>query len=206
GEIYIHDESFDLINGAVRKKSNFTEMDNRLQYVAFDIIEQDVILRDRIEKLNWIHAVSISITSQPTDFLIIAMPKQINTQVSLDLYFKEAIKAKFEGAIYRNANSKYEFKRSFNLLKRKRFFEITGILSGMVEGEKRLAGTLGAIEVKLPSGAMVRVGTGFSDNDRYHIWEDFGGDFKKGKKVTIKYQELTKAGVPRFPVFIRWEN
>ncbi|HED37952.1 MAG TPA: hypothetical protein ENI76_06890 [Ignavibacteria bacterium] len=203
GEIYIHGESFDSISGAVRKKSNFSKMDDRLQYVAFDIIEQDVILRDRIEKLNWIHAVNINITSQPTDFLIIAMPKQINTQVSLDLYFKEAIEAKFEGAIYRNIDSKYKLKRSFNLLKRKRFFAITGILTDVIEGTKRLIGTLGAIKVKLPSGAIVKVGTGFSDEDRHFIWKEYERTVILGEKVTIKYQELTKAGVPRFPVFIK---
>jgi hypothetical protein len=46
-----------------------------------------------------------------------------------------------------------------------------------------------------PSGMLVDVGTGLTDAERE-------APPRVGQRITIKYQELTPAGVPRFPVFV----
>ena len=65
--------------------------------------------------------------------------------------------------------------------------------SGMVA-----SGTLGSIIAKW-NGKDIKIGSGFNDEQRRKIWnnkERFIGD-----TVSFKYQELTKYGMPRFPIF-----
>ena len=54
---------------------------------------------------------------------------------------------------------------------------------------------MGALICK-DSGKRFKIGTGFKDSDR-------DAPPQIGMCVTYKYQEKTKAGLPRFPVFMR---
>ncbi len=60
------------------------------------------------------------------------------------------------------------------------------------------ADTLGALIVKW-QGKEVRLGTGFTAEQRKEIWDNKDKYF--GQQATFKYQELTKYSMPRFPVF-----
>lgn len=69
-------------------------------------------------------------------------------------------------------------------------------------------GTLGAIEVKLneekwPSG-FVRIGTGFSAQQRLHLWQQ--RDSLIGKMAKFKYFEVGVKDAPRFPVFLGFRD
>src|SRR5262249_37599780 len=66
---------------------------------------------------------------------------------------------------------------------------------GHQPGEGRHKGRLGALVVERPGGTRFSVGTGFSDAER----ED---PPPVGSVITYRYQELTNAGVPRFPSFV----
>ena len=44
------------------------------------------------------------------------------------------------------------------------------------------------------------IGTGFTDSQRHQLWRERRSLI--GKTVTFKYQEISKYGVPRFPVFL----
>lgn len=66
--------------------------------------------------------------------------------------------------------------------------------------------TLGALVVKwknshtLPTSVVeFKIGSGYTDTQRKQLWEQRSELI--GKPVTFKYQELSKYGVPRFPVF-----
>jgi DNA ligase-1 len=54
---------------------------------------------------------------------------------------------------------------------------------------------LGALEVQLRDGTKFSVGTGFSDAERRKPPEI-------GAIITVRYQELSKDGVPRFPSYV----
>jgi DNA ligase-1 len=47
----------------------------------------------------------------------------------------------------------------------------------------------------MPNGTRFSAGTGFSDQERQH-------PPPVGSIVTFRYQELSEAGVPRFPSFV----
>jgi DNA ligase-1 len=125
------------------------------------------------------------------------------------IYFNRFIKEGFEGLIFRDATSFYEFdKRSYGLLKLKPWHTTEARILRFDEGKGRLKGSLGALvcitAVPGKVGKVVKVGSGLDDNLRRKIWSN--PHLYINNIVTIKYQELTKAGVPRFPIFLRFRD
>jgi len=55
---------------------------------------------------------------------------------------------------------------------------------------------LGALRVRTPEGREFSLGTGFSDEQRRN-------SPPVGTTVTYRYRELTPAGLPRFPRYLR---
>ncbi|HEX4608084.1 MAG TPA: DNA ligase [Urbifossiella sp.] len=100
-----------------------------------------------------------------------------------------------EGLMLREPGSKYEAGRSGTLLKVKSFRDDEAAVMGHEPGKGRHAGRLGALTVRLASGKVFSVGTGFTDRERQ-------SPPPVGATITFRYQELTDAGVPRFPSYI----
>jgi DNA ligase-1 len=100
-----------------------------------------------------------------------------------------------EGLMLRQPRSKYEIGRSSTLLKVKSFLDAEGRVVGHKAGAGRHKGRLGALQVELADGTRVDVGTGFSDAER-------ADPPPIGSLITFRYQELSEAGVPRFPSYV----
>jgi DNA ligase-1 len=81
------------------------------------------------------------------------------------------------------------------LLKVKTFHDAEAVVLGHQAGEGRHKGRLGALLVRLPNGTRFAIGTGFSDREREN-------PPAIGATVTFRYQELSDAGVPRFPSWV----
>ena len=101
-----------------------------------------------------------------------------------------------EGLMLRQPASAYAVGRSMTLLKVKTFHDAEAVVIGHQPGKGRHKGRLGALLVQLPDGTEFSVGTGFSDAQRE-------APPTMGATITFRYQELTDAGVPRFPSFVR---
>ena len=101
-----------------------------------------------------------------------------------------------EGLMLRQPKSKYAVGRSMTLLKVKSFLDAEARVIGHKAGSGRHKGRLGALRVEMEDGTPFDVGTGFSDAER----ED---PPPVGSVITFRYQELSEAGVPRFPSFVR---
>jgi DNA ligase-1 len=69
------------------------------------------------------------------------------------------------------------------------------VVVGHQPGAGRHKGRLGALLVRLADGTAFAIGTGFSDKER-------AAPPAVGATVTFRYQELTDAGVPRFPSYV----
>ncbi|MFO7564387.1 MAG: DNA ligase [Enhygromyxa sp.] len=100
-----------------------------------------------------------------------------------------------EGLMLRKPGSRYVAGRSDTLLKVKSFLDSEARVIGHQPGTGKHAGRLGALLLELPNGTRFKVGTGLSDAERK-------APPAPGEIVTVRYQELTDAGVPRFPSYI----
>ncbi len=219
GEIYAHGMGFDVITSSVRRTVNIQE-NVSLCYYAFDVPVKDKtfterykILKDRLNKTrnNRIHLVKTLHCSETHNPMVF-------------------INEGYEGAMYRNSDGLYKFgKRSSDILKYKIMQDAEATVVDLVElveheklivpkgtpGSKKYSdGTyykngkatpkdsMGAILCKLPNGNTFEIGSGFDDATRKQIWNER----PIGKVLTFKYQELSKDGIPRFPVFLRWRE
>jgi DNA ligase-1 len=100
-----------------------------------------------------------------------------------------------EGLMLRQPGSKYVAGRSATLLKVKTFHDAEAVIVGHQAGAGRHKGRMGALLVRLPDGTDFAIGTGFSDREREN-------PPPIGVTVTFRYQELSEAGVPRFPSWV----
>jgi hypothetical protein len=73
---------------------------------------------------------------------------------------------------------------------------LEALVIGHKPGKGNCTGMLGALECQLPNGKRFDVGSGFTMDQRRK-------PPKKGSVITFKFQELSNAGSPRFPVFLR---
>lgn len=117
----------------------------------------------------------------------------------------------WEGLMYRNADAPYEYKRSGNLLKIKKWHTCECKITGYQEGLGKHEGRLGALLVDY-QGYSVAVGSGFTDQEREAIWNDMLENgplhqavLRSEAYIKVKYfEESTNAdgGVSlRFPTY-----
>lgn len=109
----------------------------------------------------------------------------------------------YEGAVIKDLNGLYKCGRS-QCIQRLKFTETLDLkIEDLEEGEGKHIGRLGFVVCNL-NGVLIRVGTGFSDEERKLVWNN-----KKkyiGMFIEIKYQEKTKDGSLRFPTFVRFRD
>lgn len=103
-----------------------------------------------------------------------------------------------------NLDVPYKCKRHSGILKVKRFYTMDLPVVACEEGSGRLAGTLGAFVLDY-KGNEVRVGSGFTDEQRVEFWRN--KDALLGMLCEVKYKEIsydknTGAESLQFPVFI----
>jgi len=113
----------------------------------------------------------------------------------------EYIKMGFEGAMLKDMQSPYVFKRSDAILKLKTFVDADGKITDSFEGKGRHKGRLGGFIVEF-DGVLTRVGGGFSDAERTYLWKNRGEIV--GSMIEVKYQNKTEEGSLRFPVFVKF--
>lgn len=148
----------------------------------------------------------------------------------LEAYYNRCLELNYEGLIIRDPHGPYKYGRSTMkqgwMLKLKHFSDAEAIIvdveelmhngnlqrvdevgaavrshhqDGLIPGN-----TLGSLVVEY-EGHTFKIGTGFDTATRSMLWGQ--RDNILGQAVTFKYQELSKYGVPRFPVFkgLRYE-
>lgn len=109
-----------------------------------------------------------------------------------------------EGVMVNLANTPYEGKRTKNILKVKAMQDCDLKIIGFEEGTGKNKGTLGAVIVDY-KGFKVKVGSGFTDQDRDYFWAN--QKELLGRVITVQYFEETTNKKDnslslRFPVYL----
>lgn len=109
-----------------------------------------------------------------------------------------------EGAVIKRLDSLYSFDRNKDWLKLKFTDTIDLEVVNIEQGTGKNANRLGALICQLPNGNKVNVGGGYNDEQRDQIWKERKEVI--GRVIEIKYQDKTKDGSIRFPVFVRFRD
>lgn len=178
GECYVHGMDFEAITSA------FKTAPEKLEFHVFDYYDAN---RPNLTFKQRMSHVTVE---------TLLVKKKDDLQKVHDSFVTKG----YEGIMIRNPTSIYEpGKRSNNLLKMKMFetdeFEIVGVH----EGTGRDVGTP-IWECQTKNGETFSVRPDGSMESRRQAYTNRSDII--GKKLTVKYQNITIAGVPRFPVGI----
>ncbi|MCD6172452.1 MAG: DNA ligase, partial [Sulfurimonas sp.] len=86
--------------------------------------------------------------------------------------------------------------RDNNALKVKSYIDEECEVVGYNDGNGKYEGVMGSLSCRLKNLKVIKIGSGFTDNQREV-------PPKIGAIITFKYYGLTTKGNPRFPIFLR---
>ena len=213
GELYVHGEDFNSFTGAIRANKNLNpEITKKIKYHIYDFpridgLEEYNSYWDRSKRFKKLYITNTSIINVKTKSVD-------NFEQAMELY-KKFIEEGYEGIMFRNIDMPYEQKRSYNLLKYKEFIDDEFTIISIEEGKGILAGHVGAFICRIEANRVLKDIGGktfkFGNEQAFvkakmegkhellkHLFENPNECL--GKPLTIKYQNLSKDGIPRFPV------
>lgn len=204
-------EDFTKAISLARSDNRTPECDN-LYYCIFDMVQKEAFenktpdvatFKDEYTRMK----AHLGIVEEKRDWYVTSQPnilllKQVD-ETKLEELQQNRIKYNYEGIMIRNADAHYEYKRSNNIRKIKEMQDTEVKLLGMEAGTGKFANTLGAMVADY-NGYELKIGSGFSDEQRKHYWQH--RDEYVGKYVKVKYFEKTvnqQGGESlRFPIFL----
>lgn len=197
GELFCKGMNFQDIVASVKRTVNIAE-DSKIAYHIFDCNVSGGFYRRYCKLTNDARLLSSNVRVK-----IVPCMRAMNVHELMKQY-ADYIEQGYEGIIVRYENSPYEEKRSKYLLKMKPTETIEVKAIGFVRGEGKYTSSLGAIQCITADGKEFNVGSGFDDAQRQYMW--YNSNKLTGKKLTIKFQEFTKDGIPRFPIFVAFRD
>ena len=212
--IYLNPDGTEDFTKAISlaRSDNRTPEGDNLYYCIFDMIQKEAFenktpdvatFKDEYTRMK----AHLGIVEEKRDWYVTSQPnilllKQVD-ETGLEELQQNRIKYNYEGIMIRNADAHYEYKRSNNIRKIKEMQDTEVKLLGMEAGTGKFANTLGAMVADY-NGYELKIGSGFSDEQRKHYWQH--RDEYVGKYVKVKYFEKTvnqQGGESlRFPIFL----
>lgn len=192
-----------------------------IKYIIFDCITNDdfdsgvskLSYKDRKDKLLYLKGTISKLGIKNIE--IVEFLYEGYEDSKIDYWLNYATEHDMEG-IMLNYNVPYQSKRHAGIIKVKKFYTMDLQIYSVDEGDGRLSGTLGKVNVIFePNGYtyndrnLVGVGSGFSDELRSDIWNNKNKYI--GKFIEVKYKNISKdkiTGMPslQFPVFVRFRE
>lgn len=157
---------------------------------------------------KWLEGLAFTIYQEKLQNIeVVPMVYEGTDQSVIPQWLDYAVENGWEGLML-NTSVPYKRARHTGCLKIKRFYTVDLRITGIEEGQNRLAGTVGALVVDY-KGNELRIGSGFDDATRAAVWAN-PNDYI-GKIVECRYKEVTqdkKTGIEslQFPTFVRFRD
>jgi DNA ligase 1 len=201
GEIYSHDEKFEKIISLVKKSKPTQEdlieseklvklwiFDGTMENEEWNFVNRFNLIKEEVKKLSDIK------------YLKFVENEEVNNHAEVQEAHDKYVAEGYEGVMVRIPNSMYENKRSKYLLKYKEFMDEEFVIKEVVEGSGNRSGMAGKLIVIDKNGN--EFGAGIKGGEDYYKELLEKKDELVGKLATIRYQNLSEDGIPRFPVAI----
>lgn len=189
GELYNHKfkKDFNKITSLIKRDD--IHPDHKLvEFHVYDLVDKGGY-KERTELLSRLDGAK---------YLKRVETVEVKSKEEIEEYQAECVSQGYEGCMYRNPSSPYEHKRSSGLLKVKTFSDAEFKIVGVEEGAGKLMGRVGAFYCALSDGRTFKAKPACTEEQAQDYWLRQADCI--GKWATVKYQNLTPAEVPRFPV------
>lgn len=210
GELTLLDKGNLSDNEAFRTATGIINSDgdkSGICYTVFDIVttvefengQSESTYRDRRRGLDTVK----TIIPENSSVSILPVLYSGTDQSKIDELLEQMVREDKEGLMV-NLDVPYKCKRHNGILKVKRFYTMDLPIIGWERGSGRLADTLGAFVLDY-KGGEVKVGSGFTDEQRADFWAN--RESLIGTLCEVKYKEIssdknTGAESLQFPVFV----
>ena len=212
GELTLMDKGTMSDNEAFRVATGILNSDNvnktAICYTVFDVIPLEEFDNPKpsipYSKRRELLDIFSSFVKDDGCLRILPVLYQGTDQSKIDTLLERMVAEDKEGLIL-NTDTPYKRTRHKGILKIKRFYTMDLEVIGCEEGTGRLEGTLGALVLDF-KGNIVKVGSGFTDEQRQEYWAN--KDSMSGMICEVKYKEISSdksTGLEslQFPVFIK---
>ena len=199
GELYSDTLTFQEIVGIVKRETlqkGDAEKQLQIQYHVYDIIN-DKPYHERLSMLQTMFG------AHPFRHIIPVKTDVCDSQEKMKELHDQYVAEGYEGIMLRNKNGPYKQVRSPDLQKYKCFEDAEYEVVDYKEGEGQEAGCVIWV-CKTDEGKVFHCRPRGTREDRALQFQH-GADFV-GKKLTVRYQELTDTKLPRFPVGIAFRD
>ena len=200
GELYTNELTFQEIVGLVKKetlKVGDLEKQLKIKYHVYDIIDSTMTYEERLQELSslWLTHTFEHIYMVPTH--------RCGSEAEMKTQHGIFVQQGYEGIMLRASKGLYKNVRSVDLLKYKEFFDDEYEVVGFKEGE---GGEKGCVlwTCKTEKGDIFHCRPRGTHEERAELYQK--GAAYIGKKLTVRFQELTDDGIPRFPVGIAFRD
>jgi ATP-dependent DNA ligase len=226
GELYSMDMGFDELSGVIRTKKRKHEKHDLVKFYIFDLIEpRKLYWEERYKVLVEAFRKYVE-DGNPCKYLSVLQSYYVYNEEDLLKHHGKFISEGFEGIIIRRCSfvevncckeflkepekmckkcakgynlTVYRSKRSNALMKYKLFQDEEAVIIGFEKGTGTEEGAIIFCIKDIRENEFTIRPRGTIE-ERRKLYKK--GDKLIGKKLTIRYQELTEKGVPRFPVAI----
>ena len=197
GELYSDTLTFQELVGLVKRVTLKPGNDEQMLEVSlrvYDCVElnNEADFTDRY--------LTITNLTDGAEYLSLVENVRVSTESEIHAAQARFVEEGYEGAMVRNLTGAYAIgKRSANLQKVKTFLDGEYPIVGFTQGTGGETGCVIWI-CETPDGKRFRVRPRGTQEERRVLFQN--GEEYIGKMLTVRYQELTDDGVPRFPVGI----
>jgi len=190
GELWIARGRFDALSGTVRKIEPVDAEWRQVRYLIFELPGAAGDFSERVQQMRAI------VARAGVPWLEAVGQARVADKAELMQRLDGVLRAGGEGLMLHRADAPYRTGRSDVLLKLKPWQDAEAVVVGHLPGSGKYRGMTGALQMETPDGKRFRIGSGLSDALRRQ-------PPPIGTRITYRYQQLTKNGVPRFPRYLR---
>lgn len=206
GELFSDEKSFEEITGIVRRNSPKSGPENdptAIKYHIFDAFElgKESMPFEKRGELLLLHGLKAPAGSP----IVIVETVLLTTPGDINTIHERFSSEGNEGTMYRTPKGKYTIRlRSRDLLKRKDFETEEYKIVDAVEADGKDKGTVIWVCETSEGGGRFNVRPRGSLPDRAKWWQTRSEHI--GKMLTVRFQNLSELGVPRFPVGLAFRD
>lgn len=195
GELYAHelkDELNEILSLCRKQLPNEEELAASKESIKYWVYDGYV----DSEKTTLERILDTQKTVDKREYIIKTPTFVVFNQKALDDYYDQFIEEGYEGAMIRNYNAGYEFKRSKNLLKRKDFITEEFEILDFIEGKGTRSGTVGAVTCKLTDNTTFKPNIKGTHKYLKELWDN--REAYVGTQATVQYTKRSAYGVPLY--------
>ena len=191
GELWLGRSRFEALSGLVRRASPDEAGWQALRYQVFELPAAGGSFAERAARLQ---ALAARQAAGAPWAAVVHEPAQGRAWLAQCL--ASVLAAGGEGLMLHRADAPQASGRGPWLYKHKPLHDAEAVVLAHQPGQGRLAGHLGALQVRTDAGIELAIGTGFTDADRRQ-------PPAVGERISFTHRGLTAGGVPRFASYLR---